>query len=62
MKAIHDARRSKTNHKFQRVTCNHRRGKNEMADAESDDEGECLVLDDQAVLDMLVKATDFKVA
>ena len=62
VKALHDARRRKTNRKFQRVTRNRRRGKSEMSEVESDDEGECLVLDDQDVLSMLVKATDIKKA
>ena len=61
--ALHDARRRKTNRKFQRVTRNRRRGKSEMAEVESDDEGECLDLNDQVVLDdMLLKATDIKKA
>ena len=37
-KALHDARRRKTNRKFQRVTRNRRRGKSEIAEVESDDE------------------------
>jgi len=63
VKTLREARRRKTNRKFQRITRNRRRGmEDEMDNAESDDEGECLVLDDQAVLDMLAKATDFKKA
>ena len=64
IKALRDARRRKTNRKFQRISRNRRRGMygGNSSQTESDDEGDCHIIDDKAVLKQLMRVPGFALA